>query len=1037
MMIRPKSLLLLLLPVFAAAQPVDPSMLQSLHWRMIGPHRGGRTVGAAFVPGHPNVSFIGVNNGGVWKTSDYGRTWNPVFDDQPTGSIGALAVASSNPDIIYVGTGEGLQRPDLSVGDGMFKSTDGGQTWRHTGLGDAQQIGAVLVDPKNPDRVFVAVLGHPYGANKERGVFRSLDGGKTWQNVLWKDENTGAIALAFGPNNPEEVYADLWSARLGPWENSSWGGKTSGLYKSTDGGTTWRQLSSGLPTADMGLGRIGFCIAPNDPTRLYASVDAREGGGVYRSDDAGETWTLVNNDPRLWGRGDDFAEIDVDPRNKDRVYAVNVAVYASDDGGKTWSNFKGAPGGDDYHTMLINPDNAEVILLASDQGAVISVNGGQTWSSWYNQPTAQFYHVSTDNAFPYNVYGGQQESGSAGVASRGNDGQITFREWHPVGADEYAYVAPDPLDPNIIYGGRVTRFDKSTGQTQNVAPEAIRSGNYRVLRTMPLLFSPIDPHVLYCATNVLWKTTNGGKAWEIISPDLSREQPDVPSNIGIFATDDLKKMERRGVIYAVAPSGKDIGVIWAGTDDGLIHLTRDGGKSWTNVTPPGVTSWSKISQIDAGRFDRETAYAAVNRIRLDDQKPCIYRTHDGGKTWTKIVRGLPDNGPVNTVREDPVRKGLLYAGTERAVFVSFNDGDDWQSLRVNMPATSIRDLVVKDDDIVVGTHGRSFWILDNITPLRQFNLKRPAAEALLFKPQSAVRVRWNMNTDTPLPPDEPAGENPPDGAMIDYFLPNDARTVSLEIFESSGRQVRLYSSSDPPDTLSEKAIRYPLYWVRPPRKLAATAGMHRFCWDMRYAPPAGFNRWLSMGATYRNTEIMPVGPWAQPGEYRVILKVDGKALSEKLSIRMDPRVKATAVDLRAQFDASFECWRSLREVRDAVQKVQSLRSRLQAKIAGSTGTMKESLAALDRRAVGVTGIEALEEIDPVYSGVSRAKPGEASLSSLANAFNFLMTVMQSADAAPTNAQVQSVADQRGVKAEVMKRLAIVVQDIDRAVRGLE
>jgi photosystem II stability/assembly factor-like uncharacterized protein len=1030
-MIWPKSFLFILVPFLAAAQPIDPSLSQSLHWRMIGPHRGGRTVGAAYVPGKPNVYFIGVNNGGVWKTSDYGRTWEPIFDDQPTGSIGALAVAPSNPDVIYVGSGEGLQRPDLSVGDGMFKSTDGGRTWRNCGLNDAQQIGSVLVDPLDPDRIFVAVLGHPYGANKERGVFRSLNGGTTWQNVLSKDENTGAIALAFDPTNSRVVYADLWSARLAPWENGWWQGKTSGLYKSTDGGTSWRHLTTGLPTAEQGVGRIGFCIAQSDPSRLYATVDAWERGGIYRSDDAGETWRLINNDPRLWGRGDDFAEIDADPRDENRVFVANVGVHASTDAAQTWSNFKGAPGGDDYHTLLINPEHPEIMLLASDQGAVISVNGGQTWSSWYNQPTAQFYHVSTDNAFPYNVYGGQQESGSVGIASRGSDGQITFREWHPVGADEYAYVAPDPLDPDIIYGGRVTRYDKTTGQTQNVAPEALRSGNYRMLRTMPLLFSPVDPHVLYFATNVLWRTTCGGRSWELISPDLSREQPDVPGNIGIFTTRDLKSMPRRGVIYAVAPSYKDGNMIWAGTDDGLIHVTRDGGKTWADVTPPELSSWSKIAQIDAGRFNRETAYAAVNRIRLDDQRPYLYRTHDGGRTWKEIVHGLPEKGPVNTIREDPVRKGLLFAGTERAVYVSFDDGERWQSIRENMPATSIRDLVVKDDDIVVGTHGRSFWILDNITPLRQFNDQVLSSDIVLFKPQNAVRVRWNMNTDTPLPPDEPAGENPPDGANIDYYLKNAAKVVTLEIVDSAGRQVRLYSSADPPDTLREQSIRYPLSWVRPSQGLSTRAGVHRFRWDMRYTPPAGFNRWLPMSAIYKNTEIMPVGPWAHPGQYGVVLTVDGRTFSETLFIRMDPRVKTPAQDLQMQFQYSLECWQHLRELHDAVQKVQSLRSRLQQKINRATGGRHDSLKVLDRLAVTVTGIDALEEVDVVYSGVSRVRPGDASLSSLANSFNYLMALMQSADVAPTEAQMQSLAEQRDVKALVMTKLERIVSDIQK------
>ncbi|MDX6710037.1 MAG: hypothetical protein QOH96_1053, partial [Blastocatellia bacterium] len=586
---------------------------------MIGPYRGGRTVGATGIPGHPNVFYIGVNNGGVWKTTDFGHTWNPIFDDQPTGSIGAIAIAPSNPEVIYVGSGEGLQRPDLSTGDGIYRSSDAGKSWEHFGLRDGQQISSIIVDPKDENRLFVAVLGHPYGPNTERGVFRSENGGKTFQKVLYKDENTGAVALAFDPVNSRIVYASLWAARQGPWENGAWQGPESGLFKSVDGGTTWRKLTKGLPTFEKGLGRIGFAIAPSDPNRLYANVDSPELGGVYKSNDAGESWERVNSEVRVWGRGSDFAEIKVDPRNKDIVYSANTSTYRSTDGGKSYVAFKGAPGGDDYHTIWINPENPEIILIASDQGAVITVNAGRTWSSWYNQPTAQFYHVITDNQFPYWVYGAQQESGSVAIASRGDNGMITFRDWHPVGVEEYGYIAPDPLNPDIVYGGKITKYNRSTGQVQNISPEPVRSGKYRFLRTAPVIFSPIDPHVLYLGANVLFRTTNGGDSWETLSPDLSRESPDVPSSVGVFRTPEMAKQLRRGVIYTVAPSPKDIQVIWAGTDDGLIHVTRDSGKHWSNVTPAEVTSWSKVSLIDAGHFDAATAYAAINRIRLDDQ----------------------------------------------------------------------------------------------------------------------------------------------------------------------------------------------------------------------------------------------------------------------------------------------------------------------------------------------------------------------------------------------------------------------------------
>ncbi|HTL09594.1 MAG TPA: hypothetical protein VL307_15085, partial [Chitinophagaceae bacterium] len=701
----------------AAAQTTIPvSAYNMLRWRMIGPHRGGRTVGGTGVPQQPNVFYIGVNNGGVWKTTDYGRTWLPLFDEQSTGSIGDIAVAPSNPDVIYVGSGEGLQRPDLTVGNGIYKSTDGGQHWINTGLSNAQQIGGLAIDPRNENRVFVAALGHPYGPNTERGVYRTTDGGKNWERVLYKDENTGAIQVSIDPNNSNIVFADLWAGRQGPWENGAWQGPESGLFKSTDGGSTWTKITRGLPTAADGLGRIGFCMAPSNSRRMYACVDAAKGGGVYTSVDGGESWTQENIDQRLWDRGSDFAECKVDPANENIVYIANVVTWRSADAGKTWSAFRGAPGGDDYHRLWFNPQYPGIILLCSDQGAQVSVNAGATWSSWYNQPTAQFYHVSTDNAFPYNVYGGQQESGSVGIVSRGNDGQITFREWHPVGVEEYGYIAADPKDPNIIYGGKITRYDKRTGQVQNIAPQAVRrGGNYRFLRTAPVIFSPVDEQTLFFAGNVLFKTSTGGKSWSVISPDLTRSHWEVPASVGIYNTGQLQNMPQRGVIYTVAPSHKNVNSIWIGTDDGLIQRTTDGGRHWQNCTPPAIGSWNKVSMIDAGHTDDLTAYAAVNNIRLDDMAPYIYKTHDGGKSWQKIVNGLPA-APVNTVREDPRCPGLLFAGTETAVYVSFNDGGDWQPLRLNMPATSIRDLVIKDNDIVVGTHGRSFWILDDIVP---------------------------------------------------------------------------------------------------------------------------------------------------------------------------------------------------------------------------------------------------------------------------------------------------------------------------------
>jgi photosystem II stability/assembly factor-like uncharacterized protein len=977
------------------AQPFSANLFNSMQWRMIGPHRGGRTVGAVGVPSQPSVFYIGVNNGGVWKTNDYGRTWNPIFDQMSTGSVGDIAVSESNPNVIYVGCGEGIQRPDLSVGDGVYKSTDAGKTWTNMGLRDGQQIGDIIIDPKNENRVFVAVLGHPYGPNTERGVYRSLDGGKTWERVLYKDENTGAIQVSFDPNDSNTLYADLWAGRQGPWENGAWNGPESGLYKSTDGGNTWKKLTAGLPTTEQGLGRIGFCIAPSNSKRLYATVDAGRYGGIYRSDDAGEHWYMTTGDGRYWGRGSDFAEIKADPKNEDIVYSANVVTWKSTDGAKTWTGFRGAPGGDDYHRIWINPNDPKIMLIALDQGAIITVNGGETFSSWYNQPTAQFYHVNTDNAFPYNVYGGQQESGSVGISSRGNDGQITFREWHPVGVEEYGYVAPDPLDPNIIYGGKITKYDKRTGQIQNIAPEALRSGKYRFLRTAPVLFSPIDPKTLYFAGNVLFRTRNGGNSWDIISPDLSRESWDVPPSVGIYTSDELKKMPRRGVIYTIAPSYKDINTIWAGTDDGFMHVTRDGGKTWTNVTPPAITSWSKISIMEASHTDNNEAYAAVNRIRCDDMKPYIYRTKDGGKTWTLITNGLP-NEPINAVKEDPVRKGLLFAGSENAVFVSFDDGDHWQSLRLNMPATSVRDLVIKDDDLVIGTHGRGFWILDDITPLRQINTTLAAAPAVLYKPQIATRVRWSMNPDTPIPQEEPGGQNPPDGAIINYWLSEKANDVSLEILDAAGRTVRKYSNKDTMYKIPD--VNIPLYWIRPQQILSAEAGSHRFQWDLHYTPfnePAAF----PMTAIYKNTPPEYNSPWAAIGNYTVKLTVNGKVYTQPLTVRMDPRVRTSPAELQQLHTLTMTCYEGKKATLQAREEIAKALRKLKEKGAGnpSMAQLEQEVAALEGVTRGRRG-----------GGGAPAQNSGPSFGSVESSFNSLFGILHETEMPPTSQAVQAV-----------------------------
>ncbi|HMG14287.1 MAG TPA: hypothetical protein VK590_02500, partial [Saprospiraceae bacterium] len=703
------------------------------------------------------------------------------------------------------------------------------------------------------------------------------------------------------------LFADLWAGRQGPWENGEWNGSKSGLFKSIDGGSNWKKLTKGLPTTEQGLGRIGFSIAPSNSNKLYATVDAGKYGGIYKSEDAGENWSLIDQDGRLWGRGSDFAEIKIDPKDENILYSADVVVWKSKDGGKSWTAFRGAPGGDDYHRIWINPDNSNIMLIASDQGAIITVNGGETFSSWYNQPTAQFYHVSVDNDFPYNVYSGQQESGSVGISSRGNDGAITFREWHSVAAEEYGYVVADPNDPNTIYGGKISKYDKRTGQVQNISPESLRSGKYRFLRTAPIVFNPINNKTLYYAGNVLFQTQNGGNSWKEISPDLTRKQWKIPNSVGIYKNDELLKMPQRGVIYTIAPSYVDENTIWCGTDDGLIQKTNDGGKNWVDVTPGMIGSWHKVSLMDASHTDANTAYAAVNCIRLDDMKPHIYKTKDGGKTWKEIVNGLPNN-PINVVKEDPVRKGLLFAGSETNVYVSFDDGEHWQSLRLNMPATSIRDLVIKNDDLIVATHGRSFWILDDISPLRQISFSSVEKKSKLYKPQHAIRVRWNMNPDTPLPQEEPAGENPPDGAIINYYLNEDAKDVAIEVLDSSFKLIRSYSNKDTVYKIPK--LNIPLYWIRPQIILSGDKGSHRFLWDMRYSP-LNTSPSYPIAAIYQNTAPQANSPWIMPGNYIIRLNVDGQKYEQPITILLDPRVKTSKKDLQIQHDLSMMCYNNM------------------------------------------------------------------------------------------------------------------------------
>ncbi|MGA9544728.1 MAG: glycoside hydrolase, partial [Candidatus Sulfotelmatobacter sp.] len=896
-------------------------------------------------------------------------------------------------------------------------STDAGKTWTHLGLRDGFQIPALAIDPRDPNRVFAAVLGHPYGPNEERGLFRSTDGGQTWQKVISKDENTGASDVEIDPSNPDTIYASMWEAREGPWEDGNlFNGTGGGLFKSTDGGTTWHPLTNGLPKD---LSQINVAIAPTDSRRLYATIAMASGKlAVYRSDDAGENWYKATDDPRPSGRigGGDLAIPKVDSKNADIVYCVSTVTMRSTDGGKTWSGFRGAPGGDDYQNIWINPNNPNIILIVSDQGAIITVNGGASWSSWYNQPTAQIYHVAVSDTFPYRVCGGQQESGSVCISSRGNDGAVTYREWHPVGVIEYGYVAPDPLDTDIIYGGgrsEVSKFHWSTGQVQNVTPIPLRSSKYRTDRTEPTMFSPLDPHILYFASNVLFKTTDGGNTWETISTDLTRENPGIPASVGNLIPKGAEK--QRGVIYALAPSFKSINTLWAGTDDGLIWQTRDGGKKWNDITPKELTPWSKVTQISASHFDDDSAYASVSRFRINDEQPYIYRTHDGGKTWKLITTGLPEIGPVDTVREDPVRKGLLFAGTENAVWVSFDDGDHWQSLQLNLPHTSMRDLWIHHDDLIVATHGRSFWILDDIAPLREATAALAATDANLFTPAPAYRIQRDTYTDTPLPPDEPTAANPPDGAIIDYYLGHAASApVTLEILDARGQLVRKFSSADKPDVTEAELKKQliPLYWLRPFRSLSADAGMHRWVWDLHYPAPDSTRHDYPISAIPGDTPRYPLGPTALPGTYTARLTANGKSYTANFTVKMDPRVKTSTAGLDRKFQLEMRLATMLSQTSRAVLQAGSIREPLQKLSDQATGPAHDAVQSFQTKLAAVLGTP---------SGFFAPPSAEVTLGQVNGQVMVLYGQVWQADAAPTMAQSAAANATEHDASDVMKR----------------
>ena len=940
----------LLVSLPAAAQTVSPQLFNEMKWRLIGPFRGGRAVAVSGVPGEP-VFYFGAVDGGVWKTTDAGTVWAPVFDKQPVASIGALAVSASDSRVIYAGTGETDIRSDLASGAGVYKSIDGGQTWNYIGLKETRQIAKIVIDPSKPDVVYVGALGHAYGPNSERGVYKSTDGGATWKHTLDEGTEVGAADLAIAIRNPNVLFASMWNAHRPPWSTyAPLTGPGSGIFRSIDGGESWQPCTGhGLPDGDWG--RTGVAVSA-DGQRAYALIEAKK-SGLYVSGDGGLNWMLVNADPRLTSRGWYFNRITVDPGNAETIYVPNVALMFSADGGKHVAVLRGAPGGDDYHELWVDPRNGEHLVLGTDQGTTISLDRGKTWSTWYNQPTAQMYHVTTDNRFPYTVYGAQQDSGSAAVLSRTDHGQITPRDWFPAGGSESGYIAVDPKDPDILYEsgsyGEVARWDRRRSLSQDITPwpvpifgTEIDKRKYRDPWTPPLAFSPVDKTSLYLGAQYVLKTIDGGLHWAQISPDLTGSKavavtenavapsgnPSTRSSIGNSMQNGPtpnNAIERGyGTLATVAPSYIDKDVIWAGSDTGIVSVTRDGGKTWANVTPPGMQPWSRVSLIDPSHFDAGAAYAAVERHRVDDQAPYIYRTKDFGRTWTSITGGLAAPDFMNAVREDPRQKGLLYAGTEFGMYFSVDDGDHWQPLQMNLPVTSIRDLVVHGDDLVIATHGRSFWILDDITPLRQAAVRLGSNKPFLYRPQTAVRIDNDGFPGTPLPPEEPTAENPPNGAILDYYLPMEANRVVLRIYNAHQKLVQQISSANKQES-SHAALPIAERWFPKPQQLETSPGMHRFVWNLA---------WGSSGVPESDEPDdgegdIPRGPRVAPGTYSVELEADGKVVQhESLLVSKDPRSPATQAEFDDNFAIAYKMFHDSLYCRRALAEIGSVKEQL-------------------------------------------------------------------------------------------------------------
>ena len=979
------------------APQYNQKLFSGMKYRLVGPFRGGRVLAVEGVSGEPNVYYFGGVAGGVWKTTDGGDNWKPLFDKYPVSSIGAIDVSRSNHNVIYVGTGEACIRGNISYGDGVYKSTDGGISWKNVGLKDSQHIGAIIVDPKNPDIVFVAALGHAYGPNTERGVFRTTDGGKSWTKVLYKDDKTGAIDVVFDPNNSNILYAALWEAYRTPYSLNS-GGPGSGLYKSEDGGSTWKRLSgNGLP--DGILGRIGVSVSGGDSNRVYALIEAKA-GGLYRSDDAGETWTLANEDGRFRQRAWYFTHVFADPKAPDTLYILNTGLYRSTDAGRTFTLLP-APHGD-HHGLWIDPENPERLINGNDGGATISTDGGKTWTSQLNQPTAQFYHVITDNNFPYYIYGAQQDNSTVGIASYDDEGVITMRDWYAVGGGESGYIAPDPRDHNIVYAGSdsatITRYDHRTEQEKDVSVwpedtsgEGAKDLKYRFQWTAPVMLSPNDPDVMYTSAQYVFESDDHGQSWKTISPDLTRNDKSRQQPSGGELTKDITSVEYYDTVFALAESPKKRGLLWAGTDDGLVQVTRDDGAHWTNVTPKGLPEWSMISIIEASPFDEGTAYVAVDDHKLDDFKPYIYKTSDYGKSWTEIANGIPEGAYVHSVREDPKRKGLLFAGTETGVYVSFNDGQNWQPLQLNLPTTPIHDLTVKNDDLVVATHGRSFWVLDDITPLRQITPELASSDAVLYQPEVAYRLHYPEQVDSR----RPVGQDPPAGAIINYYFASEPKQeVKLEIYDAQGKLVRSLSS------VEKKEDEQPPEWpdqVKEVTTIPVKAGMNRYAWDLRYEPPVKIpNSFYS--------DIGPIGPLVMPGSYEVKLIVNGKTITQRLEIKLDPRVKVSPQDLEKQAELEMKVYESNSQLHTAVNQIREIHADLDRleKRFGNDARLQPVVAAAKSLSNKMMGVEeGLIQVNMKGSEANLAFPNE-----LNEKFDTFIRSVESADGAPTKQQYE-------------------------------